>query len=107
MSKVEQAVEYFRNGYSCSQAICGTYSEEFGLSTEQAFKIASGFGGGMRMGQTCGAVTGALMVLGLKYGEKLKTSEQAAEFIKRYRERRGEVSCRGLLGYDLTTEEGC
>ena len=106
MSKVEQAVEYFQNGYSCSQAIFGTYAEEFEMSTEQAMKIASGFGGGMRMAGTCGAVSGAFMVLGLEYGDKEKTYEQVMEFTKRYKGRRGSVSCRDLLGHDLTTEDG-
>ena len=67
MSKVDEAVECFCRGAACSQAILGTYGPDLGLPREQAMKLASGFAGGMRLGETCGAVTGAFMLLGLKY----------------------------------------
>ena len=67
-SKVQQAVEKFEKGFNCSQAVLSTYSEQFGLDENAALKIATGFGGGMHINGTCGAVTGAFMVLGLKYG---------------------------------------
>ena len=77
--KSEQAVERFKRGFNCSQAVLGSYCREFGLDCEQAFRIATGFGGGMRMAETCGAVTGAFMVLGLKaIGAWTESQEQRA-----------------------------
>jgi len=113
-SKIEQAVERFNKGFNCSQAVLGSYSEQFGLDCDKAFKVATGFGGGMRMGETCGAVTGAFMVIGLKYGNttaedrqaKAKTYEMIIEFTNRFNARNGSVMCRELLGCDISTHEG-
>jgi C_GCAxxG_C_C family probable redox protein len=113
-AKFQQAVERFRNGFNCSQAVLSSYSEQFGLECGKAFKVATGFGGGMRMGGTCGAVSGALMVLGLKYGNttaedkeaKAKTYTKVEEYTKRFKARNGSVTCRELLGCDLSTPEG-
>lgn len=112
--KVEQAVERFKGGFNCSQAVLGSYSEQFGLDCEKAFKVATGFGGGMRMSDVCGAVTGAFMVLGLKYGNttaedkgaKEKAYEMVVEFTNRFKARNGSVICRDLLGCDISTPEG-
>lgn len=68
MNKVEKSLNYFKNGFNCSQALLATYATDFGLSEEMALKVATQFGGGARKGEMCGAVSGALMVLGLKYG---------------------------------------
>jgi len=113
-AKAEQAVERFRKGFNCSQAVLGSYCEQFGLECEKAFKVATGFGGGMRMGYTCGAVSGAFMVLGLKYGNstaedkagKAKTYKKVEEYTNRFKARNDSVTCRELLGCDLTTPEG-
>ena len=113
-SKIETAVERFNNGFNCSQAVLSSYSELFGLDCDMAFKVATGFGGGMRMAGTCGAVTGAFMVLGLKYGNstaqdqqaKEKTSQSIIEFTSRFKARNGSVVCRELLGCDISTPEG-
>ncbi len=112
--KVEQAVEKFKKGFNCSQAILSSYSEQFSLDCEKAFRVATGFGGGMRMGDTCGAVTGALMVLGLKYGNiaaedkqsKAKTYTKVEEYTRRFKALNGSVMCRDLLGCDISTPEG-
>ena len=77
-AKSEEAVERFKKGFNCSQAVFGTFSEQVGLDCETACKVATGFGGGMRMGGTCGAVTGAFMALGLKYGNNGKLYVEAA-----------------------------
>ena len=112
--KSEEAVERFKNGFNCSQAVLGSFSEQFGLDCDKASKVATGFGGGMRMGGTCGAVTGAFMVLGLKYGNsmakdkegKAKTYNKIEEYTNRYKSRRNTVACRELLGCDISTPEG-
>ena len=115
MSKVNRAVAIFKEGYSCSQAILSTYGPQLGLEREVALKVASAFGGGMgRMGKTCGAVTGALMVIGLKHGlveltdpkTKETTYALVREFMKRFIARNGSVECKVLLGCDLSTPEG-
>lgn len=112
--KSEEAVERFKKGFNCSQAVAGTFSEEFGLDCDKASKVATGFGGGMRMGGTCGAVTGAFMVLGLKYGNstandkegKAKTYKQIEEYTSRFKSRNNSVTCRELLNCDISTPEG-
>jgi len=69
MTKSEEAVSSFCDGFLCSQAILSVYGEEEGLERELALKLATGLGGGMgRTAHTCGAVTGAILVIGLKKG---------------------------------------
>jgi C_GCAxxG_C_C family probable redox protein len=105
----------FEKGFSCSQAVFSPYAEEMGLDGDTALKIAGTFGGGMgRIGQTCGAVTGALMALGLKYGASdaadKETKEQAyaraQEFAQRFKTRNGSLICKDLLGCDIGTPDG-
>jgi len=113
-SKIQNAVEKFEKGFNCSQAVLSSFSEQFGLDCNTALRIATGFGGGMKIGETCGAVTGAFMVLGLKYGNatpedketKEKTYEMVIEFTNRFKARNGSVICRELLGCDISTPEG-
>jgi C_GCAxxG_C_C family probable redox protein len=111
----ESAVSCFQQGFSCSQAILSTFGEQFGLDQKTALKLAAGFGGGMgRMAGTCGAVTGAFMVLGLKYGAISADDRQAEElayervreFAARFKERNDSLECRELLGCDISTPEG-
>ena len=114
-TKPEQAVNIFKEGSNCSQAVISVYAEELGLSQKMALKIAQGFGGGMgRMAQTCGAVTGAYMVLGLKYGSadtydkdtKERVYGLIREFSRRFESRNSSIVCRELLGCDISTQEG-
>ena len=92
-----------------------SFGEELGLARELALKVAGAFGGGMaRMGETCGAVTGALMVIGLKYGmtqakdgaARDRTYKLAQEFMTRFKTHHNSMVCRELLGYDLSSLEG-
>ena len=76
MNSIEDAVNLFENGYMCSQAVFAAFSEDYGLSREQALKIGACFGSGMRKGEVCGACTGALMALGLKYGDNKAESNE-------------------------------
>ena len=91
------------------------YGTRFGLDRETALRVSGAFGGGMgRMGETCGAVTGALMVIGLKYGKTRDDDDDARErtyglvkeFTDRFRARHKSIICRELLGHDLSTAEG-
>ncbi|MBA7503098.1 hypothetical protein ES706_01705 [subsurface metagenome] len=115
MNRVERAVSCFKEGFSCSQALLSTYGPQLGLNHELALKVSGAFGGGMgRMGETCGAVTGAFMVIGLKYGNARVEDKQAKErayslvreFVDRFKSRNGSIVCRELLGYDISTPEG-
>ena len=107
MSRVENAVQLFENGYLCSQAVFTVFCEEFGLSKEDSFKIGACFGSGMHQGEVCGACTGALMALGLKYGEsKEKCNEVSVMFFEKFIEENGSYICRDLLCCDISTSEG-
>ncbi len=115
MENAEKAVNYFAQRYNCSQSVLLAFAEELGLEKESALKISSGFGGGIaRMQVSCGAVTGGVMVLGLRQGntrpEDTETKEKNYELIRlfaeRFRKELGSLNCRELLGFDLNTEEG-
>jgi C_GCAxxG_C_C family probable redox protein len=115
MNNTERAVSLFKEGFSCSQAVLAAYGEQFDLQQELALRIAGAFGGGMgRMGETCGAVTGAIMVIGLKFGcttaGDLKARENAytvvREFVHQFKGRNVSVLCRDLLDCDIGTPEG-
>jgi len=86
-----------------------------GLDRETALRVASAFGGGMaHRGDTCGAVTGALMVIGLRCGRTTTDADEAKEraygvaqeFMHEFESLNGSVLCRELLGYDISTPEG-
>ena len=114
MGKEEAAVSCFKKGYNCSQAVFSVFGPDFGVDPETAYRVACAFGGGLAgSGETCGAVTGALMVLGLKYGmtdfrsqkAKEETYEYAKRFLREFTSRRGSTRCRDLLGRDIGTPE--
>jgi C_GCAxxG_C_C family probable redox protein len=114
MDKADQATATFKQGYNCSQSVLSAFSPEYGLDPVLALKIGSAFGGGMgRQGAACGAVTGAYMVIGLKYGMTFagdrgaieKTYEKVNEFTARFRQQHGTVICRDLLGCDISDSE--
>jgi len=116
MKKEEQALEYFKNGFNCAQYVFVVFAKERGLDEVTALKIAGGFGSGMgRLQETCGAVTGAFMAIGLKHGKTLgdegtekrdKTYTLVREFNTTFKEIFGATTCRDLLQCDLTTPEG-
>jgi len=115
ISRADDAVACFNCGFSCSQAIFSTYAEQLGLDKQTALKISGPFGGGMAgMGDTCGAVTGAFMAIGLKCGKtiaddddaKRKTYELAKELVERFKALHGSIICRELAGCDISTPEG-
>lgn len=107
MTKSEQAVELFKSGYSCAQAVLLAFAEELNLDKETAAKIASSFGGGMgRLREVCGAFSGLLLAAGLKFGPSdpkdihAKASHYALvqKLAARFKEKNGSIICRDLLG---------
>jgi len=106
MTKSEKAVQYFKAGFNCAQSVLGPFCVKSGISEEHGLKIACAFGAGMgRQQHTCGAVTGALMVLGLHYGKgknddnlkKLDTYEKTVAFFKAFTEKHGTTVCLELM----------
>ena len=112
MNKSQEAVLLFNQGFNCSQAVFSVFCEEFGLDKNIALKISCGFGGGMCQGEICGAVSGAVMALGLKYGQnkgedtesKEKTYEVVKDFNSRFKDINGSIICKELLDFDLSKE---
>jgi C_GCAxxG_C_C family probable redox protein len=108
------AVERFMKSRNCSQAILETYAPSMGLPKETARRLAAAFAGGMGMGSECGAVTGALMVIGLKYGKMgdrdpaadRRTSAKTSEFLKEFKARHHYTGCSRLLDVNMGTPEG-
>lgn len=108
--KAEQAKKRFESGCNCAQAVLGSFCEETGLSEETAMLVAAPFGGGIaRTRETCGAVTGMLMVMGLANGytpftdqethnrEKARVYREGQALIRAFQEEFGSAICRELL----------
>jgi C_GCAxxG_C_C family probable redox protein len=111
MTEVNAVVSRFSEGFACSQALFLGFAPRFGLDANLAARISAPFGGGMgRMGEVCGAVSGALMVIGLASGNataqdrpsKDRAYQLVREFAARFRTRHGSLLCRDLLGCDLS-----
>nr|WP_321450104.1 C-GCAxxG-C-C family protein [uncultured Carboxylicivirga sp.] len=113
--KQKFAIDGFYTGCNCAQSVITAYANEFDMDTGMMLRVASAFGGGMgRTQQTCGAVTGAYMLLGL-HGSKLYTDDAEAkvktpllvqQFHKKFEEINGSVQCSDLIKIDLKTDEG-
>ncbi|MEN6473299.1 MAG: C-GCAxxG-C-C family protein [Syntrophaceae bacterium] len=112
--RAQQAVAVFRDGFNCSQAVLAVFAEDFGLERPTALRLACGFGGGMRMGGPCGALSGACMAIGLKYGKTRADDNQARDktyalvqqLAARFRALHGTILCRDLIGCDISTPQG-
>ena len=114
MTKTDYGADIFLKGFNCAQAVFSSFSEDYGLDTVNACKIAGGLGSGARAAELCGAVSGAVLVIGLKYGQgtaaeadmKLKCDAETENFMCRFRAANGNIICRNLLECDITTTEG-
>jgi len=108
--KATLAREQFKKGCNCAQAVISSFCEETGLSEETALLLSAPFGGGIaRTRQTCGAVSGMLMVLGLTNGyspftdqetharEKTRVYEEGQALIKAFEAEFGTSNCGELL----------
>jgi C_GCAxxG_C_C family probable redox protein len=109
----DAAARRFSGGYNCAQSVLLTMVEHWSERNELIPKIATAFGGGIGMcGSVCGALTGGVMAIGIKYGSnepshvaRLTAYEIAQRFYEEFRQRNGSVFCRELTGYDLTKPE--
>ena len=113
MKKSPLAIENFKT-LNCAQSVLLSYASDLNLEPATAMRIALGFGGGMAMGKTCGAVTGAYMVLGMKVQAKGKTlpeiKAESKASVRKFNElfiaKHGSLSCKKLLGVNISTPEG-
>jgi C_GCAxxG_C_C family probable redox protein len=115
MNKSEKAANLMReHRLNCAQSVLGVFAKEYGLDRNLALKVAMGFGGGMgRTGMTCGAVTGAYMVLGLSQrineNNPRESIERAykmvQEFNRQFEKMHGSILCKELINYDLNSPE--
>jgi C_GCAxxG_C_C family probable redox protein len=114
-TKPDTAVECFRSGFNCAQAVFSTYAEDFGINKTDALRISCGFGAGMgRMQETCGAVSGAFMLISCKHGKTKKEDTESTEityrlireFSDKFKAKHGTLTCKELLGCNFQTPEG-
>jgi C_GCAxxG_C_C family probable redox protein len=114
-SNEEKAIESFQSGLNCAQSVVSAFTEEMGFDNTLALSLSCGFGGGMgRLQETCGAITGAYMVLGiynsLKFTDnadrKNRTYTMVQQLSHEFKKLHGVTDCRTLLNCDLRTEEG-
>jgi len=111
MSRHSQlAMDLFKQGYNCSQAVFGAFCDETGMNFEEAMKLSSSFGGGMgKLREVCGAVTGMFMAAGLKYGcsDPLADTAKAEQYAliqslaQQFKNENKSIICKDLLGLDL------
>lgn len=107
--KQQKALQLREEGYNCAQAVIGAFAEDYGLSFSDAMRVSAGFGSGMRVGEICGAASGAVVVIGLKYGsavasEKEPCNSETKQFLEKFTETAGTLLCRDLLapnGYEI------
>jgi C_GCAxxG_C_C family probable redox protein len=113
-AKTTLAKQYHELGYGCGQSVLASFAQDYGLNEETALRISTGFGSGMgRLCEVCGALTGAFMVIGLKYGKVITdgsrygtdtetTYRLVAEIAKKFKEKNGSIYCRDLIEHDLS-----
>lgn len=107
-ARSDKGVELFKSGLNCAQAVVGAFAADFGLSPELAAKVSCGLGGGVgRMREVCGTVTGASIVLGLKYGEdKSVVYPYVQKFCEEFKAENGSIVCHELLAGTGATKGG-
>lgn len=107
---VENAVKRFLEGYNCAQSVLLTMFEHWNGKSELIPKIATAFGAGIgRCGSICGALTGGVMAIGIRYGtnepsteKRLEAYELANKLYKKFEQQNGTILCRELIGYNLS-----
>ena len=113
MLSEDEVLKMFGEGFDCSQVVLSNFSDKLNITKEEALKIAACFGGGMWHGETCGCVIGALIALGIKYGNciandnvtKEKLLKLKAEFENAFSKENGSCICKEILGYDLSNQK--
>lgn len=114
-SQEEKAISSFKSGLNCAQAVLTAYADDLKFDNSLVMNLSCGFGGGMgRLQETCGAVTGSFMVLGIYNGMRYKDNTDKKEvtysmiqnFSEKFKTLHGAIDCKSLLKCDLKTEQG-
>ena len=114
MSNLDKTIGYFHTRLNCAQSILAAYGPSYGLAKKDCFRILEAFGGGIaHNGNTCGAILGALAVIGLKYGRtdiddlqaRDKTNDISQKLISKFILKNGSDKCLNLINYDISTPE--
>ena len=104
---VKQAADYYCAGLYCSQAVLSAFCEKYGLDKEMAQRISFGLNSGYRCAEVCGAVSGAVLVIGLKHGDAKEIGNvKTLEYMDQFKRKHGSVICRELLDCDIATPDG-
>lgn len=106
----QDVIDLFVNGLDCSQVVASHFAGRLGYSEAEMNRMAAAFGGGLGIGEVCGAVVGAMIVLGLKYGnsapgqaeQKDIMSAKRSELLEEWAKRRKSSVCRDQLGHDIS-----
>ena len=112
-TKAEIVIENFPGAFNCAQSTLVLFAEDYGVDKAAALRIGAGLGGGCHFGEICGAVSAGAAIVGLKYGHTEPNPEhygicrqKTKEFVGRFKEENGAVSCRDLLGFDMSEPGG-
>ncbi|MDR0863214.1 MAG: C-GCAxxG-C-C family protein [Oscillospiraceae bacterium] len=111
--KSERAVALFRAGFNCAQSVFAAFAAELDLDEEDALRVAGGLGLGARVGELCGAASGAALAIGAKFGAteptdtgaKANCAAKTRRFMDEFAARNGSLRCRDLLGLDVTADD--
>ena len=114
MTRTELAVARFKEGFRCSQAVLEAWAAGCGIDPILARKISTPLAGGSALGGECGALTGAFLVIGLKYGVSrvddaegfMTAMSKTRELANSFKSLHGSLNCPELLGLDVFSEEG-
>ena len=98
-------------GYNCSQQVFCYFAEGYGLDIDKAKRLSKALESGAMQGKTCGAVSGAYLVIGLEFSEdqvenRTLLKDKVDEFNKKFVDKQGKLSCKDLLGLDILTDQG-
>ena len=113
-TKSEFAASQLAAGFGCAASVFSSFCEDYDLDVETALMLSCGLGGGCASGEICGAASGAILVVGLKYGQetaadmdaKANCRKHVEQFVEKFKEKNNALTCRDLLGSDPSTEEG-
>ena len=105
MAMSEEAVKLHGEGFNCAQCVLSAAGSYTGLDAETARRIAAGFGGGVRSGEICGAISGAVMALGLLQEDKRAVAVLAHDCVEAFRKQYGCVRCLELKRAGISCDE--
>lgn len=113
MNRYETAAAYHKKGFNCAQSVLAACTDLTGMDEQTALNLGAGFGAGAGTGELCGALTGAIMVLGSMtpvdpadpVGSKKRTMALSKELQTRFREKFGALRCQELLKLKFTPDD--